>query len=74
MAEHLKIGEKRLYHVQSVSEYSDDPMGYFLIADHEPTKDEIRKVIADDFEEGDEWVETIVDNAETYSVYAVEVE
>lgn len=68
-----KHNGKTLYHVQSLSGYTDEPMDYFIWADHFPTKQEVRQVIQEDFGDDDSWVDDIFDNHNVYTVYASEV-
>lgn len=70
-----KLNQKMLYHVQSISDYSDDPLDYFIWADHIPTYDEVKKVISEDFDPDSdkEWVKEIMNNYNVYTVYAEEI-
>lgn len=65
---------KKLYHVQSITDYSEDTIDYFIWADHFPTEQDVRKVITNDFDDGnDERIEDIFNNHNVYSVYAEEL-
>lgn len=65
---------KTLYHVQSLSDYSDEPMDYFIWSRQEPTSDEIRTIVKDDFNDDDNnYVDEIVNNCNVYTVYTEEV-
>ena len=63
---------KQLYHIQAVSDYSDEPLDYFVWCDGLPTKDQVRKILLED-DTPEDWVEEILELYEVYSVYAEEV-
>lgn len=65
---------KKLYHIQSISDYSDEPMDYFIWKDGIPTEEDITNIVRADFEdEEDGMIEEIASNCNVYSVYAEEV-
>lgn len=69
-----KLNEKQLYHVQSISDYSDDPLDYFIWADHMPTREEVREVVKEDIDPSNtEWIAEIMSGYNVYSVYAEEI-
>lgn len=72
MKEQLQVNEKKLYHIQSVTEYSDDPLDFFLLSSEYPNDFDIKKAVLDDIEDN-AWIDDITNNAQIYSVYATEV-
>lgn len=64
---------KSLWHIQCMDICTDGTAyDMFLLADHEPTKDELREQFIDDYGSG-ELAEEFVKNAEVYEVYFEEI-
>ena len=69
-----KLNEKRLYHIQAVNEWHDDPYDTFVWSDHRPTAEEVSKLYKDewtDLSEGQ--LKDYLDSYNIYTVYAEEV-
>lgn len=65
---------KTLYHIQSISDYADEPMDYFVLLEHFPLEADVMEVIKDDFDDkNDPWIKEIFDNHNVYTVYTTEV-
>ena len=70
----LEKDGKTLYHIQSISDYTDEPMDYFVLLDRYPTRDDVLVAIQDDFEDkNDPWIDDILENHNVYTVYTTEV-
>ena len=70
----LEKDGKTLYHIQSISDYTDEPMDYFVLLDRYPTRDDVLVAIQDDFEDkNDQWIDDILENHNVYTVYTTEV-
>ena len=65
------VNGKILYHVQSLSDYSTEPIDYFIFGVQQPSEKQIRKIVIEDI--GKDWVDNFMDNHEVYTVYAEEV-
>ena len=65
---------KTLYHIQSISDYTDEPMDYFVLLEHFPLEADVMEAIKDDFEDkNDPWIKEIFDNHNVYTVYVTEL-
>ena len=68
---------KSLWHIQCMDIYTDGTAyDMFLLADHEPTAEELRTQFIDDYGSGElaeELAEEFVKNAEVYEVYFEEI-
>ena len=70
----LEKDGKTLYHIQSISDYTDEPMDYFVLLDRFPTRDDVLVAIQDDFDDkNDPWIDEILENHNVYTVYTTEV-
>ena len=67
---------KTLYHIQSITDYSDEPMDYFIWSERQPTKEQIRKLVEEDLpDEAEKYLVTdVVNNSNVYTVWAEEAE
>ena len=67
-----KLNQKRLYHIQSVTDWSDEPFDTFVWSDHFPTIEEVSRLYKD------EWVDLsagqLKDYLDSYNVYTVYAE
>jgi hypothetical protein len=71
----VKKNNKVLYHIQNMNICSDNtPFDEFVFADHEPTKEDLEKIIRDSLEDAtDNEVDEFVNYSSVYKVYAEEV-
>ena len=70
----LEKDGKTLYHIQSISDYTDEPMDYFVLLDRFPTRDDVLVAIQDDFDDkNDPWIDEILENHNVYTVYTTEL-
>lgn len=69
-----KLNEKQLYHIQAVTEWSDEPFDMFVWADHSPTLEEVKKLYLEEFDDqGYSELRDFVNSYNVYSVYAEEI-
>lgn len=76
----VEINGKTLYHIQAVTEWSDDPYDIFLWADHFPTRYEIKEAyIRDRFgseeepADNDTEIQDFMESHNVYTIYAEEI-
>lgn len=68
--------DKTLWHIQSVTEWHDEPYDIFVWAKLEPSRAEIRKLYLaenDGLDPSDDEVQDFVNSANVYSVYPEEL-
>jgi len=66
---------KKLYHVQSVTDWHDEPYDIFVFSELEPNQKELTELFKDDlgyFRDNNPELKDLVNNANIYTVYAVE--
>lgn len=67
--------ENEIWHIQNMEICSDGtPYDMFLMADHEPTQDEMAKALKEDFDDADDKaVDYWMTSSEVYKLYAEEI-
>lgn len=69
-----KLNMKRLYHIQSEVEWSDEPYDMFVWADHFPTPEEVKKLYLEEFDDpGEVELGDFMNSYNVYTVYAEEI-
>lgn len=65
---------KELYHIQNRNICSDgSAYDMFVFSDHEPTKEDLRRLFIEDYGESEWELEEWLTSSEVYSVYAEEI-
>ena len=74
--EQIFKNDKKLYHIQATTEWSDNIYDIFVFADHEPTKEEVQEAYIDDRdaeELGEAEIADFMNNYEIYTVWTTEI-
>lgn len=71
----VKQNDKCLRHIQSVTEYRDEPVDIFVFSENEPTEEQVRQLVIDDMgcDDCDDEIDDIMEHYNIYTVYAEEL-
>lgn len=76
----VEINGKTLYHIQAVTDWSDEPYDIFTLADHYPSREEVKKLYiedrfnGEDTEGNDQEIADFVIYHNVYTVYTTNIE
>jgi hypothetical protein len=69
-------GNKTLYHIQSLTDWCDEPNDIFVFSELEPTIEQMTKLFIDEYDfkaEGQARIDDFIHNANVYIVYTEEI-
>jgi hypothetical protein len=70
----LEINGKTLWHIQSITDWHDEPYDTFILSDKEPSQEQLSKLYRAELGlDSDDEVKDLLENANVYTVCAEEI-